>query len=77
MRPRMKLLDVPNRYGFIYTRYIDELATEGPCNIDIRDAKSLTQQEFIKVYAYSKPVIITNPDDWNIVRISSLLGYKL
>ena len=50
-----------------YCRYIDELATEGPCNIDIRDSDKLSQKEFEKVYAYSKPLIINNPKHWNEV----------
>lgn len=38
------------------------LAHPGPCNVDIRDA-SLTQTEFLDVYAYSKPVIIRGASD--------------
>ncbi|XP_067931520.1 jmjC domain-containing protein 8-like [Watersipora subatra] len=47
--------------------YIDQLAEQGPCNIEVRDSASLSQREFIDVYAYTKPVIISYNDDWNKV----------
>ena len=39
----------------------------GPCNIDIRDSDTLSQEEFEKVYAYNKPLIMNNPKHWNQV----------
>lgn len=48
-------------------RYIDKLAEEGPCNIDIVSSDSLTQDKFIDVYAYKKPLIISYEKQWNEV----------
>lgn len=46
--------------------YTDEnliLATPGPCTVEVRDAASLSQKEFIERYAYTKPVIIQHATD--------------
>ena len=45
----------------------DLIATPGPCNIDIKD-KFMTQQEFIKEYAYSKPVIVRDSTNIDLFR---------
>ncbi|XP_041363308.1 jmjC domain-containing protein 8-like [Gigantopelta aegis] len=39
------------------------LAQPGPCSIDIREASSLTQQEFVDKYAYKMPVVIRGASD--------------
>jgi len=49
-------------------RYIDELAEEGPCNIKTYKYTDLSQDEFLAVYAYQNPVIITYDEKWNQVR---------
>ncbi|XP_051570190.1 jmjC domain-containing protein 8 isoform X2 [Myxocyprinus asiaticus] len=36
---------------------------EGECNIEIRDVNSITHNEFIKEYAYTKPVILRGLTD--------------
>ncbi|CAJ0931266.1 unnamed protein product, partial [Mesorhabditis belari] len=41
----------------------DIIGQDGPCNIERHDADELTQEEFIKRYAYSEPVIIYNVDN--------------
>jgi hypothetical protein len=45
----------------------DLLVPPGPCNIDIRD-KTLTQQEFLAQYAYSRPVVIRDAADNDLFR---------
>ncbi|KAF6026792.1 JMJD8 [Bugula neritina] len=47
--------------------YIDELAEEGPCNIKTYKYTDLSQDEFLAVYAYQNPVIITYDEKWNQV----------
>ncbi|XP_076072588.1 jmjC domain-containing protein 8-like [Mytilus galloprovincialis] len=39
------------------------LAFEGPCNIEVRDASQLSQEEFIKRYAHQSPVVIKGATD--------------
>ncbi|XP_013083749.2 jmjC domain-containing protein 8-like isoform X2 [Biomphalaria glabrata] len=39
------------------------LAFPGPCDIEVRNAASLSQQEFLSRYAYSKPVVIRGATD--------------
>jgi len=45
----------------------DLLVQPGPCNIDIRD-KTLTQQEFLAKYAYSRPVVIRDAANNDLFR---------
>lgn len=45
----------------------DLVVQPGPCNIDIRD-RSLTQEEFLAKYAYSRPVIIRDAADNDLFR---------
>ncbi|KAB5517633.1 hypothetical protein PHYPO_G00169420 [Pangasianodon hypophthalmus] len=39
------------------------LADEGICNIDIRDATTITHTQFLQEYAYAKPVILRGVTD--------------
>ncbi|XP_062588661.1 jmjC domain-containing protein 8-like [Saccostrea cucullata] len=39
------------------------LANPGPCTVEVRKASSLSQEEFIQRYAYTKPVIIQHATD--------------
>ncbi|XP_040014399.1 jmjC domain-containing protein 8 isoform X2 [Xiphias gladius] len=39
------------------------LEDEGPCNIDVLDRSSLSHQQFIERYAYSRPVILRGLTD--------------
>ncbi|XP_061182388.1 uncharacterized protein LOC133190718 [Saccostrea echinata] len=39
------------------------LANPGPCTVEVRKADSLSQEEFIQRYAYTKPVIIQHATD--------------
>ncbi|KAK6171403.1 hypothetical protein SNE40_019599 [Patella caerulea] len=41
----------------------DMIAQPGPCNIDVRDADTLSQEEFLNRYAYTKPVVIRGAAD--------------
>ncbi|XP_005095148.1 jmjC domain-containing protein 8 [Aplysia californica] len=41
----------------------DMLAVPGPCDIEVRDAKGLSQQEFLNRYAYDLPVVIRGATD--------------
>ena len=45
----------------------DIIATPGPCNIDIRD-NTMTQQEFINEYAFTKPVIVRDSNNNDLFR---------
>ena len=45
----------------------DMIATPGPCNIDIRDM-TMTQKEFIKEYAFTKPVIVRDTSNNDVFR---------
>jgi hypothetical protein len=45
----------------------DLLVHPGPCNIDIRD-KTLTQQEFLAQYAYTRPLVIRDAADNDLFR---------
>ena len=45
----------------------DIIATPGPCNIDIRDM-TMTQQEFINQYAFTKPVIVRDTNNNDLFR---------
>ncbi|KAF5890071.1 jmjC domain-containing protein 8 [Clarias magur] len=38
-------------------------ADEGSCNIDVRDAATITHTEFLQEYAYTKPVILRGITD--------------
>ncbi|XP_047486050.1 jmjC domain-containing protein 8-like [Penaeus chinensis] len=57
----------------------DRIAQPGPCNINVEDG-SLSQEDFIKKYAYSEPVVIKGATDnqvfQTLTRRSALLeGY--
>uniref|UniRef100_A0A0N5C568 JmjC domain-containing protein n=1 Tax=Strongyloides papillosus TaxID=174720 RepID=A0A0N5C568_STREA len=39
------------------------IGIDGPCTIERRDGNSFTQEEFIKDFAYQKPVVIYNVDN--------------
>ncbi|CAL1531878.1 unnamed protein product, partial [Lymnaea stagnalis] len=41
----------------------DKLAFPGPCDIEVREASSLTQQEFLSSYAFEKPIVIKGATD--------------
>ncbi|XP_018007288.1 jmjC domain-containing protein 8-like [Hyalella azteca] len=55
------------------------LAAPGPCTVDVRHARDLTQQQFLETYAYNAPVIIVgasdNKDFRALTRRSSLLSW--
>lgn len=46
-----------------------KIEDEGECNIEIRDANSITHTEFIEEYAYAKPVILRGLTDNTKFRI--------
>lgn len=46
------------------------LQDEGPCNIDVLDGSSLSHQQFIERYAYSRPVILRGLTDNTKFRLS-------
>ncbi|CAI4230569.1 unnamed protein product [Auanema sp. JU1783] len=52
------------------TRENDIVAEEGPCNIERHDASELTNEEFLKRYAFSEPVVIYNIDNDNFRKLT-------
>ncbi|CAB3403603.1 unnamed protein product [Caenorhabditis bovis] len=73
----MVMIDVPKIDVFLLIDYSKQLEENGGwetpensivkqkpiCNIERHDAKELTEDEFLKRYAYSEPVIIYNVDN--------------
>lgn len=57
--------------GGWYTDPAKVIAYPGPCNIEIREASSLTEEEFLKRYAYREPVVIRGASDNSEVRLIS------
>lgn len=53
------------------------IAYPGPCNIEIQDAASLTQKDFLERYAYREPVVIHGGSDNSAVRRISHREYML
>ncbi|RUS71633.1 hypothetical protein EGW08_020603 [Elysia chlorotica] len=49
--------------GGWFTEEKDKLAFPGPCDIEVRDAAGLTQEEFLQRYAFDAPVVIRGATD--------------
>ncbi|XP_013395910.1 jmjC domain-containing protein 8 [Lingula anatina] len=45
--------------GGWYTDFREQVAKPGPCNVERVEAATLTQEDFIKKYAYTAPVVIS------------------
>jgi hypothetical protein len=53
--------------GGWHTYPSDLLVQPGPCNVDIRD-RTLSQEEFLEKYAYTRPVVIRDSADNDLFR---------
>ncbi|VDP26023.1 unnamed protein product [Heligmosomoides polygyrus] len=66
--------------GGWHTETSDIVGQEGPCNIERHDGKQLSQEEFVKRYAFAEPVIIYNIDNEQFRKVttrkSMLDGWK-
>ncbi|KHJ93904.1 JmjC domain protein [Oesophagostomum dentatum] len=54
---------VANDNGGWYTEEKYVVGKDGPCNIERHDANDLTEEEFLKRFAYAEPVVIYNIDN--------------
>ncbi|GFR90352.1 jmjC domain-containing protein 8-like [Elysia marginata] len=60
---KANILDVDQDDGGWFTDEKDKLAYPGPCDIEVRDAAGLSQEEFLQRYAFHAPVVIRGATD--------------